>query len=190
MIFRPLNARKHSGQARMQLVGQWQHGTKSVPSPLFATPLRRARHYESLFRRWINRHARSRDDLHGHGPGKWAAIERAGSGASGDPRATLDRSGTRSSDEGAGATPDQRKQIRPLLEEHHDRIQALFDKNPKLSRQDLGPRIHAISDETHHQIEALLTNPQKQLAKAMQGACKREKKQTALLLLNQRDESE
>ena len=65
-------------------------------------------------------------------------------------------------------TPNQRKQIRPLLEEHHDRIQALFDKNPKLSREDLGPQIHAISDETHHQIEALLTEHQKQLAKAMQ----------------------
>ena len=65
-------------------------------------------------------------------------------------------------------TPNQRKQIRPLLQEHHDRIQALFDKNPKLSRKDLGPQIHAISDETHHQIEALLTEHQKQLAKAMQ----------------------
>jgi periplasmic protein CpxP/Spy len=65
-------------------------------------------------------------------------------------------------------TPNQRIQIRPLLEEHHDRIQALFDKNPKLSRQDLGPQIHAISDETHRQIEALLTEHQKKLAKAMQ----------------------
>ena len=65
-------------------------------------------------------------------------------------------------------TPKQRKQIRPLLEEHHDRIQALFDKNPKLSREDLGPQIHAISDETHHEIEALLNEHQKQLAKAMQ----------------------
>ena len=65
-------------------------------------------------------------------------------------------------------TPNQRKQIRPLLEEHHDRIQALLDNNPKLSREDLGPQIHAISDETHHQIEALLTEHQKQLAKAMQ----------------------
>src|ERR1700719_1356286 len=65
-------------------------------------------------------------------------------------------------------TPKQRKQIRPLLEEHHDRIQALLDNNPKLSREDLGPQIHAISDETHHQIEALLTDHQKQLAKAMQ----------------------
>jgi periplasmic protein CpxP/Spy len=65
-------------------------------------------------------------------------------------------------------TANQRKQIRLLLEEHHDRIQALFDKNPSLSREDLGPRIHAISDETHRQIEALLTDHQKQLAKAMQ----------------------
>jgi periplasmic protein CpxP/Spy len=65
-------------------------------------------------------------------------------------------------------TPNQRKQVRPLLEEHHDKIQALLDNNPKLSRQDLGPRIHAISDETHHEIEALLTERQKQLAKAMQ----------------------
>jgi protein CpxP len=65
-------------------------------------------------------------------------------------------------------TPNQRKQIRPLLEEHHDRIQALFDKNPGVSRKDLGPQIHAISDETHHQIEVLLTEHQKQLAKATQ----------------------
>jgi Spy/CpxP family protein refolding chaperone len=65
-------------------------------------------------------------------------------------------------------TPNQRKQVKPLLQEHHDKIQALFDKNPKLSRGALGPRIHAISDETHHQIEGLLTDHQKQLAKAMQ----------------------
>ena len=65
-------------------------------------------------------------------------------------------------------TPNQRKQIRPVLVQHHDRIQALFDNNPKLSREDLGPRIHAISGESHHQIEALLTEHQKQLAKAMQ----------------------
>jgi Spy/CpxP family protein refolding chaperone len=65
-------------------------------------------------------------------------------------------------------TTKQRKQIRPLLEEHHDRIQTLFDKNPGVSRTHLGPQIHAISDETHHQIEALLTEHQKQLEKAMQ----------------------
>jgi Spy/CpxP family protein refolding chaperone len=65
-------------------------------------------------------------------------------------------------------TPNQRKQVRPLLEKHHDRIQALFDKNPGVSRKDLGPQIHAISDETHHEIHALLTEHQKQLEKAMQ----------------------
>jgi Spy/CpxP family protein refolding chaperone len=65
-------------------------------------------------------------------------------------------------------TPSQQKQIKPLLQEHHDRIQVLFDKNPTLSRQDLGRQIHGISDETHHEIEALLSERQKQLAKAMQ----------------------
>jgi len=66
-------------------------------------------------------------------------------------------------------TPNQRKQIQPLLQEHHDRIRALFDKNPGVSHKDLGPQIHAISDETHHQISALLTEHQKQLEKTMQG---------------------
>lgn len=65
-------------------------------------------------------------------------------------------------------TPQQQQQVRPLLQEHHDRIQALLDKNPKASRQDLAPQIHAISDETHRQIHALLTDRQKELEKEMQ----------------------
>jgi hypothetical protein len=65
-------------------------------------------------------------------------------------------------------TADQRQQIIPLLQQHHDRIQALFDSNPTLSRQALAEQIHAVSDNTHQQIEALLTDRQKQLAKAMQ----------------------
>jgi protein CpxP len=65
-------------------------------------------------------------------------------------------------------TPEQQKQVRPLLQEHHDRIQALLDKNPKAPRQELGPQIHAISDDTHHEIHALLTDHQKELEKAMQ----------------------
>jgi protein CpxP len=65
-------------------------------------------------------------------------------------------------------TPEQQQQVRPLLDEHHDRIQALLDKNPNASRQELGPQIHAISDETHHKIHALLTDHQKELEKAMQ----------------------
>jgi len=65
-------------------------------------------------------------------------------------------------------TPQQQQQVRPLLQEHHDRIQALLDKNPNASRQELGPQIHAISDETHREIHALLTDHQKKLEKAMQ----------------------
>jgi predicted HTH transcriptional regulator len=65
-------------------------------------------------------------------------------------------------------TSEQQKQVRPLLEEHHDKIQALLDKNPKASRQELAPQIHAISDDTHHKIHALLTDHQKELEKAMQ----------------------
>jgi molecular chaperone DnaK (HSP70) len=65
-------------------------------------------------------------------------------------------------------TPEQQQQVRPLLEAHHNRIQALLDKNPNSSRQDLGPQIHAISEETHREIHALLSDHQKQLEKAMQ----------------------
>jgi hypothetical protein len=64
-------------------------------------------------------------------------------------------------------TPEQQQQVRPLLVEHHDRIQAVFDKNPTASRQELAPQIHSISDDTHRQIHALLTDHQKELEKAM-----------------------
>jgi protein CpxP len=65
-------------------------------------------------------------------------------------------------------TPEQQEKVRPLLEKHHDKIQALLDKNPTVSRQALGPQIHAISDETHRKIHALLTDHQQELEKAMQ----------------------
>ena len=65
-------------------------------------------------------------------------------------------------------TPEQQEKVRPLLEEHHDKIQALLDKNPTVSRQALGPQIHAIGDETHRKIHALLTDHQKELEKALQ----------------------
>jgi len=65
-------------------------------------------------------------------------------------------------------TPEQQQQVRPLLEEHHDRIHGQLDKNPTASRQKLGPQIHTISDETHRKIHALLTDHQKELEKAMQ----------------------
>jgi periplasmic protein CpxP/Spy len=65
-------------------------------------------------------------------------------------------------------TPEQQQQVRTLLQEHHDNIQALLDQNPTASRQKLGPQIHAVSDETHRKIHALLTDHQKELEKAMQ----------------------
>jgi periplasmic protein CpxP/Spy len=65
-------------------------------------------------------------------------------------------------------TREQQQQVRPLLEEHHDRIQVLLDKNPTTSRQELDPQIYAISDETHGKIHALLTGHQKELETAMQ----------------------
>jgi hypothetical protein len=65
-------------------------------------------------------------------------------------------------------TSGQQQQVRPLLQEHHDKIQALLDKNPNASLKDLDPQIHAISDETHREIHALLTDHQKELEKAMQ----------------------
>lgn len=64
-------------------------------------------------------------------------------------------------------TPEQQQKVWPLLREHHDKIQALLDRNPKASRQQLAPRIHAISDQTHGEIHALLTDHQKELEKAM-----------------------
>jgi periplasmic protein CpxP/Spy len=65
-------------------------------------------------------------------------------------------------------TPRQQQQVRPLLEEHHKKIQAILDKNPNASRQKLATQIHAISEETHREIHALLTDHQKQLEEAMQ----------------------
>lgn len=64
-------------------------------------------------------------------------------------------------------TPDQQKQIRPLLVEHQQKEQALHrDQSP--SREELRAKAHAISNETHKQIEAFLTDDQKQKVKAMQ----------------------
>ena len=65
-------------------------------------------------------------------------------------------------------TPAEQQEIRPLLLEHRQRLQALFDQNPSTPRQALGTQIHAISDDTHHAIEKLLTDHQRELARTMQ----------------------
>jgi periplasmic protein CpxP/Spy len=64
-------------------------------------------------------------------------------------------------------TPEQQQRVRPLLQEHHDRIQAVLDTYPAASRQELGPQVHAISDDTHKAIHAQLTDRQKTLESAM-----------------------
>ena len=53
-----------------------------------------------------------------------------------------------------------------MLQEHHDKIQAVLDKNPTASRQELAPQIHAISDETYHKIHARLTDHKKEFGNA------------------------
>jgi hypothetical protein len=83
-------------------------------------------------------------------------------------------------------SPEQRQQVRPLLDEHHDRIQALLDKNKTASRQELGPEIHAISDETHHKIHVLLTDHRRELERQCNNASTMVKKTGDLRRLRQR----
>lgn len=61
----------------------------------------------------------------------------------------------------------QQREVRPLLQAHHDKIGAVLNKNPTATREDLGPQIHALSDETHRAIHALLTDHQCELEDAM-----------------------
>jgi hypothetical protein len=96
--------------------------------------------HEKLLHGWITRHARA---LRMTG----VAMAQENGPQSNGPNQEVDRL-TKELE----FTPNQRKQARPLLEEHHDRIHALFDKNLKLSREDLGLQIHAISDGTRHEV--------------------------------------
>src|ERR1700722_5724807 len=65
-------------------------------------------------------------------------------------------------------TAAEQKAIMPPLLEHRQRIQALFDQHPSTPREALMTQIHSISDDTHREIDELLTDHQKQLVKAMQ----------------------
>jgi Spy/CpxP family protein refolding chaperone len=64
-------------------------------------------------------------------------------------------------------TPEQVEKVKPLLHEHQDKIQAFLDQNPSVTREAYQARVHAISQETHNQINKLLTARQLQLMKAM-----------------------
>jgi hypothetical protein len=64
-------------------------------------------------------------------------------------------------------TEEQRERIRPILVEHQRKEQALH-QNTTLSSDDLRVQAHAISDETHKEIDPLLTDRQRQIVEAIQ----------------------
>ena len=68
----------------------------------------------------------------------------------------------------------QRGKVKVLLQQHHDRIQALIDGNPYTTDDFLQKQIHSISDDTHRQINALLTDRQLMLAQQMQARMREE----------------
>lgn len=65
-------------------------------------------------------------------------------------------------------SPQQRSEVEVLLRRHHDTIQALTDGNPNAPDELLRERIHSISDDTHREINALLTQQQLVLVQQMQ----------------------
>lgn len=64
---------------------------------------------------------------------------------------------------------DQRAQIKPLLEERQQKMQALF-QDQSLSRDQVRTQRRAIHEETRGKIEAVLNDQQKQQFQAMEEA--------------------
>jgi hypothetical protein len=64
-------------------------------------------------------------------------------------------------------TPEQVAKVKPILHEHQDRIQAVLEQNPSITREAFQAQVHAISQATHHQINSLLTARQLQLMQDM-----------------------
>ena len=65
-------------------------------------------------------------------------------------------------------TADQVARIRPILQAHHDRILAILTSAPaSLTHDEFMTQVHAISAQTHDQVNALLTPKQLELAKAL-----------------------
>jgi hypothetical protein len=71
-------------------------------------------------------------------------------------------------------SPQQHNEVQVLLQQHHDRIQALIDSEPNASDELIQERIHSISDDTHREINALLTDRQLLLVQEMQARMRRE----------------
>jgi hypothetical protein len=68
----------------------------------------------------------------------------------------------------------QCSEVKVLLHQHHDTIQALLDGNPNASDEFLRERSHSISGDTHRQINALLTDQQLVRVQQMQAGMRRE----------------
>jgi hypothetical protein len=67
-------------------------------------------------------------------------------------------------------TPDQEAKVRTLAWEHHDRIQKILDTAPPtLTRAEFTTQVHAISQDFHNSVNALLTPHQLELMNAMVG---------------------
>jgi Spy/CpxP family protein refolding chaperone len=65
-------------------------------------------------------------------------------------------------------TADQAAKIRPILQGHHDRILAILRSAPaSLTRDEFTAQVHALSADTHNQINALLTPKQRDQVKAL-----------------------
>ena len=62
---------------------------------------------------------------------------------------------------------DQQSQIKPLLVDQQQKMQALF-QDPSLAQEDRQAKAKSITEDTHNKIEALLTDEQKQKFEAMQ----------------------
>src|SRR5437899_5617635 len=94
-------------------------------------------HAKSTFHSCVCSHAHAGSSGACRRSGRWCAAAFGAAAASAYPTPqSIDQELARLT-KGLELTPEQQRQVRPLLEEHHDRIQALLDKNPKASRQEL-----------------------------------------------------
>jgi Spy/CpxP family protein refolding chaperone len=67
-------------------------------------------------------------------------------------------------------TPAQQDKVRQLSKEHNDRIQQILDTAPPtLTYEAFTSQVHAISQENHDSVNAILTPHQLELMKAMVG---------------------
>lgn len=65
-------------------------------------------------------------------------------------------------------TPVQAAKIRPILQQHHDRILAILRTAPAtMTHDDFMVQVHRISAETHDRVNALLTPKQLQLVRQL-----------------------